>query len=182
MGRYETDEAVNEKDAVNMRTDDKLKNSVDFLEKIRTLPALECFDEKDLKELLRISKITRYEPGELIIEENRYGGWIYYLITGSVRIVKKGLESAVLRRTGDVFGDMGAMGTGDLSASVFAVGETTCLKFNMSKVEGLPNENRFVFRYAIFRGFAEVLAKRLSITNEKYLKAKEELERLRNSE
>lgn len=181
MGRYEINEAVIDKEALVMDPVDKLRESVDFLEKIKTLPTLQCFDEQDLKELLRISKITRYEPGELIIEENKYAGWIYYLITGRVRIVKNDTDSATLRRTGDVFGDLGPMGSGDLTASVYAVDETTCLKFNISKIDGLPNENRFVFRYAIFRGFAEVLAKRLSITTEKYLKTKEELDRLRHS-
>jgi CRP-like cAMP-binding protein len=180
MGRYGTNEAVATQEACEMRSVDKPNTSVDLISKIKTLPVLECFDEKDLKELLRISKVTRYAPGELIIEENAYTGWIYYLITGRVRIVKKGLESAVLRRTGDVFGDMGPMESGDRLASVHAVDETTCLKINVSKVDGLPSENRFVFRYAIFRSIAEVLAKRLSITTEKYLKAKAEIERLRN--
>ena len=162
-----------------MHTADKLKDSVDIIEKIKTLPALESFDEKDLKELLRISKIARYEPGELIVDEGAYNKWIYYLISGRVRIVKKGAELAILQRTGDVFGDVGSMGSGDLSVSVDAIDQATCLKIDISSVDGLPNENRFVFRYAIFRGFAEVLAKRLRITTSKYLEAKEELEQLR---
>lgn len=162
-----------------MHSEKKLKNSVDVIEKIKTLPALESFDEKDLKELLRISKIVRYEPGELIVDEGAYNKWIYYLISGRVRIVKKGAELAILQRTGDVFGDVGSMGSGDLSVSVDAIDQATCLKIDISSVDGLPNENRFIFRYAIFRGFAEVLAKRLRITTSKYLEAKEELERLR---
>ena len=162
-----------------MRTADNLKDSVDIIEKIKTLPALETFDEKDLKELLRISKIVRYEPGEPIVDEGAYDKWLYYLISGRVRIVKKEAELAILQRTGDVFGEVGSMGSGDLSVSVFAVDETTCLKIDISSVDGLPNENRFVFRYAIFRGFAEVLAKRLRITTSKYLEARAELERLR---
>ena len=172
-------EADTTEEACVMRTKDKLKDSVDFLEKIKTLPALESFDENDIKELLRISKIASYEPDELIVEEKAYEGWIYYLISGRVRIVKKGMEIAQLRRTGDLFGDMGPMGPNDLSVSVYAQDETTCLKINLSKIDGLMSENRFVFRYAIFRGFAEVMAKRLRITTEKYLKAKEELELLR---
>jgi len=161
-----------------VQTNDKLKDSVDFLEKIKTMPALESFDENDLKELLRISKIASYKPDELIVEEKAYEGWIYYLISGRVGIVKKGIEIAQLRRVGDLFGDMGPMGPTDLDVSIFALDETTCLKINLSKVEGLASENRFVFRYAIFRGFAEVMAKRLRITTEKYLKAKEELDLL----
>ena len=164
-----------------MEADYKLKDkdSVDIIAKIKTLPALESFNEKDLKELLRISKLVRYEPGELIVDESSYDGWIYYLISGRARIVKKGAELAVLQRTGDVFGQVGDIGGGsDLSASVYAVDEATCLKIDISTIDGLPNENRFVFRYVIYRGFAEVLAKRLRITTEKYLKTKEELDKL----
>ncbi len=158
---------------------EKLSSSFDIIEKIKTMPALESFDDNDLKELLRISKIVRYAPKELIVDESSYDGWIYYLISGRVRIVKAGNELAVLQRTGDVFGEVGKMGRGDLSVSVYALDEATCLKIDISSVDGLPNENRWVFRYVIYRGFAEVLAKRLRITTEKYLSAKKELEKLR---
>ena len=162
-----------------MPISEKLNNSVDLIEKIKTMPALESFDDNDLKELLRISKIVRYAPKELIVDESSYDGWIYYLISGRVRIVKSGNELAVLRRTGDVFGEVGGMGSGDLSVSVYALEEATCLKIDISSVDGLPNENRWVFRYVIYRGLAEVLAKRLRITTEKFLSAKEELEKYR---
>jgi CRP-like cAMP-binding protein len=168
------------KEAANMSADGKLNGNVDIIEKIKTLPALESFNEDDLKELLKISKIVRYEPGELIVDEANYDGWIYYLISGRVRITKDRNDLATLRRTGDVFGEVGGLGNGDLSVSVSALEESLCLKIDLSTVDGLPNENRFVFRYVIFRGFAEVLAKRLRITTEKYLAAKEELARLNN--
>ena len=162
-----------------MRGSPKISNNADIIEKIKTLPALEPLNEKDLKELLRISKIVRYEPGALIVEEGAYDGWIFYLISGRARIVKKGAELATLQRTGDVFGEVGNTETGELAVSVYALDETICLKISMSHVDGLPTENRYVFRYLIFRGFAEVLAKRLRITTEKYLKAKEEIDRLK---
>lgn len=166
-------------EAAKMPTPGKIKDSVDIIEKIKTMPALESFDEKDLKELLRISKIVRYEPGELIVDEAGYDGWIYYLISGRVRIAKAGHDLAVLQRTGDVFGEVGGLGSGALSVSVYAMDVTTCLKIDISTVDGLPNENRYVFRYVIFRGFSEVLAKRLRLTTEKYLAAKEELIKLK---
>ena len=153
----------------------KPKNDVDIIEKIKTQSALESFDEKDLKELLKVSKVVRYEPGDLIVDETSYDGWIYYLISGRVGIAKAGNELAVLQHNGDVFGEVGGMGNGDLSVSVHALEEATCLKIDLSTIDGLPSENRYVFRYVIYRGFAEVLAKRLRITTEKYLAAKEEL-------
>lgn len=169
-----------EKEIRVMPPADTLNNGIDIIEKIKTLPALEAFDENDLKELLRISKIVRYKPGDLIVKEGAYDGWIHYLISGRVRIVKKGNELAILQRTGDVFGEMADMGSGELSVSVYALDHATCLKIDMSNVDGLTSENRFVFRYLIFRGFAEVLAKRLRIATEKYLRAKEEVERLQS--
>ena len=81
------------KETLDMPTAGKLKDSFDIIEKIKTMPALESFDENDLKELLRISKIVRYEPGEIIVDESSYDGWIYYLISGRVRIVKAGEEA-----------------------------------------------------------------------------------------
>ncbi|MCJ8499340.1 cyclic nucleotide-binding domain-containing protein [Desulfatitalea alkaliphila] len=157
----------------------KQANKSEILAKIKTLPALEPLNEQDLKQLLRISKIVRYDPGALIVDEGDYEGWIYYLISGRARIVKKGAELATLQRTGDVFGAVGNIETGEQAVSVYALDETICLKINMSHVDGLPTENRYVFRYLIFRGFAEVLAKRLRITTDRYLKAKEEIERLK---
>ena len=90
MGTLELFEATASKEAPRMPAAEKIKDSVDIIEKIKTMPALESFDENDLKELLRISKIVRYGPGELIVDESSYDGWIYYLISGKVRIVKKG--------------------------------------------------------------------------------------------
>lgn len=177
-----SDMALFSEEVPMVRTTKKFKNKVEFLAKIKTLPALESFDEKDLKELLSISKIATYEPGELIVKEKSYDGWIYYLIAGSVRIVRKNKDIAVLQRTGDVFGEMGNMGASDLSVSVYAHDVATCLKIDINSVDELPSENRYAFRYAIFRGFAEVLAKRLRITTEKYRTAKQELDKLRRQQ
>jgi CRP-like cAMP-binding protein len=179
MESSDLSEAILSKEIYRMPTTDKLNNSVDIIEKIKTMPALKSFDDQDLKELLRISKIVRYAPKELIVDESSYDGWIYYLISGRVRIMKEGNELAVLQRTGDVFGDVGGMGRGDLSVSVFALDEAICLKIDISSVDGLPNENRWVLRYVIYRGFAEVLAKRLRITTEKFLSTKKQLHKLR---
>jgi CRP-like cAMP-binding protein len=179
MGITRLSEACLREEDPAMPISEKLDTSVDIIEKIKTMPALESFDEKDLKELLRISKIVRYAPKELIVDERTYDGWIYYLISGRVRIVKAGNELAVLQRTGDVFGEVGSMGRGDLSASVHALEDSICLKIDISSVDGLPNENRWVFRYVIYRGFAEVLAKRLRITTEKFDAAKKEIRKLK---
>lgn len=86
---------------------DYLKDNSTLTQKLRQIPTLELFDEKDLQGALQLSKIRKYKPGELILEEGSYDNWIYFLVSGKVRIVKHGEELSVLRRKGDVFGEMG---------------------------------------------------------------------------
>ena len=158
---------------------DKMENEQDLLGKIKTLPAMASFEDKDLQELLRISKIARYSTGDRIVEEKNHDGWIYYLISGRVRIIKKETELAVLHHVGDIFGDVGLLNNNDLTVSVHALEDTVCLKIAVSNMDGLSNENRFIFRYAIFRSIAEIMAKRLRITTQKYIAAKKEIEQLK---
>ncbi len=86
---------------------DYLKDNSTLTQELRQIPTLELFDEKDLQGALQLSKIRKYRPGELSLEEDSYDSWIYFLVSGKVRIVKHGEELSVLRRKGDVFGEMG---------------------------------------------------------------------------
>jgi CRP-like cAMP-binding protein len=153
----------------------------DILHKIKDMPALESFAEAELQELMKISKIVTFREGETVIDEGHYAGWAYYLLTGKVQIVKHGKELATLQQTGDVFGEMGAIDYGMRSASVYAMVDSSCLMININSVERLSDENRYAFRYVLFRGFAEALAQRLRITTDKYLQAQQELESLKAS-
>ena len=68
---------------------DYLKESEDLIIKFREIPTLKSFDEKDLKGILKLSKIRKYDPGELILEEGRYDNWVYFLVSGKVRIINR---------------------------------------------------------------------------------------------
>lgn len=157
---------------------DQPKHDV-LLKEIKRLPALNRLEDAELQDLMKISKIVTHGPGAKIITEGGYEGWIYYLITGRVRIEKGGKELVTLYRTGDVFGEMGVIDSSARSASVTALEKTTCLAVNISMLEDHDSTDRFAFRYILFRGFAEVLAKRLRITTEKYIAVREELMRVK---
>lgn len=145
---------------------------------LRRMPALDLLADDALHDLARISRIESFETGDTIIAEGSYGGWVYYLLSGKIRIVKRGREMASLQRIGDLFGEMGVIDYGMRSASVQAVTAVTCLRINLANVDRLPTNNRYAFRYTLYRGFAEAMAERLRITTEKYLATKEALEKL----
>jgi len=150
----------------------------DILEKLKQIPALGSFTEQDLQELLQFSKILRYKPGDLIIAEGCYEGWIYYLISGKARIIKNGKELTVLQRTGDIFGEMSVIDGSARSASVYSIDDSLCLAIDFSRTDKMVIDNKLALRYTIYRDFSEVLANRLRLTTLELVKAKSELEKL----
>jgi len=157
------------------------KNS-DLINKLKQIPVLENFEDDDLQELLQLAKLMEYDPGDLILEEGSEDNWIFYLVSGKAKIVKNGKDLVVLRRIGDVFGEMGIIDGTVRSASVQAIDKTVCLATDISIIDQMPREKRSNFKYIIFRGFAEILANRLRETTDELLRAKEEIERLKLSQ
>lgn len=97
---------------------DYLKDNSEIIEKLRKIPAPQSFEEKEFNGLLRLSKIKKYESGELIIKEDTYDDRIFFIVSGKVRVTKHGKELTVLRRRGDLFGEMGIIDGSARSASV----------------------------------------------------------------
>ncbi len=77
-----------------------------LIERLRKIPFLKSFDERCLKEILSSSKIRKYEPGERIIAEGACDSWIYVIISGQVKVVKKEEEIGQLGHIGDIFGEL----------------------------------------------------------------------------
>lgn len=61
-----------------------------------------------------------YDPGEVLIKEAQYDNWIYFLMSGKVGIQKQGEIIAVLKRMGDLFGEIGIIDGSPRSASIVA--------------------------------------------------------------
>jgi len=158
---------------------DYLKDNINILKKLRKIPTLDAFSEKDLKGLMELSKIRKYEPGELILKENNYDCWIYFLVSGKIRIEKHGKDLSVLERTGAVFGEMGIIDGSPRSASVYAINEAVCLATDISYIDRLSGKDKIAFCYILYRIFSEILANRLRETSEELIKVKKENERLK---
>jgi CRP-like cAMP-binding protein len=158
---------------------DFLKDSELIIQKLMKIPAMRALEKRHLQALLEMSEIREFEPGDQILEEGQFERSIFYLISGKARIVKNGKELATIRRTGDVFGEMGVIDGSARSASVFAIDKTVCLQTDMSTVESLYGDSKLAFRYTIFRGFAQILANRLRMTSEELLRSREELSQIK---
>lgn len=156
-----------------------LKEDQEIIEKLHAMPVLSTFSEADLRGLLRLSKMVRYGPKELIIKEGHYDNWIYFLISGKVGIMKQDETIAVLKRRGDLFGEMGIIDGSPRSASIVAIDETVCLAADISYMDRLQGNDKIAFNAILYRVFSEILANRLRLADEDIVKLKDENARLK---
>ncbi|MDH5298765.1 MAG: cyclic nucleotide-binding domain-containing protein [Desulfobulbaceae bacterium] len=150
-----------------------------LIEKFRNLPFLATLDRRYIKEILQLSKLRRYTPGESITTEGCFDCWIYMLISGSVRVLIQNNEIAVIDRIGDTFGELAVIDGASRSATIEAITDTVCLATDVSFIDRLSPADHSAFSAVYYRLFAEIVAQRLRDTSEELARTKKELERLK---
>lgn len=148
------------------------------------LPGLKDFETRNLSKLLRLSKIREYESDELIIREGDNDPWLFFLLSGQVRISKRGVEIGQLYEVGEIFGEMRIVDSMARSASVTADGPTTCLCVDTSAKgrlsSGENRDERLDFLLLLYRIFAEYMSIRLRTTNDELIRAKNRIKEMRD--
>ncbi len=159
---------------------DYLKDNVQNLQTLLKIYPLRSFETKNLQQLLRLSKIKEYEHGEQIIKENENDPWIFFLLSGKVRVERKDVEIGIIDREGEIFGEMRLLNGLARSASVHAEGKTVCLGVDTSAASTrLTSDERADILLLLYRIFTEFLTIRLRLVNEKLVETKRELEKVK---
>ena len=156
-----------------------LKENLENIQKLMAIPALKNFETRSLGKLLRLSKVRQYEDGERVIQEGALDPWLYFLLSGKIRISKENLDIGTIDRQGEIFGEMRIIDSLSRSASVYAVGQTICLAVDTSAKDRLSAEDsideRLDFLLLLYRIFAEYMSIRLRLTNDELIKAKKRI-------
>lgn len=162
-----------------------LKDNVQNIQRLLTIPGLREFETRNLAKLLRLSKIREYGNGECIIMEGDNDPWLYFLLSGSLIIKKRGVEIGRIIDVGEIFGEMRVIDSQTRSASVYAVGKTICLGVDMSAKGRLSKadarDDRLDFLLLLYRIFSEYMSIRLRITNDELMKAKMMIDELKSN-
>ena len=122
-----------------------LKNDVKNIQRLLAIPTFQKLEADNLGKLLRLSKIRQYQNGEWIIKEGDLDPWLYFLLSGRVRVEKDGVEISKISEPGHLFGEMRILDSSSRSASVFAETRTLCLAVNTAgkrKFESGKDEER----------------------------------------
>lgn len=162
-----------------------LKNDVKNIQRLLAIPTLQKFETESLGRLLKLSKIRRYDSNECIIREGDQDPWLYFLLSGRVRVTKEGVELFKINTIGDLFGEMRIVDSSSRSASVYAEAPTACLAINTSGKKGFgiadSGDRDVEFLLLLYRIFAEFVSTRLRITNEELVIAKRKIEELKQN-
>ena len=164
-----------------MKESKYLQDNIQNIQKLFIIPALKNFETKSLSRLIKMSKVRQYEDGECIIEEGDTDPWLYFLLSGEVRIEKDNHDIASMNRQGEMFGEMRFLDNQGRSTSVFAVGPTACLAVNTGGAARLPSAGETAnFLLMLYRVISEYVSMRLRLTNEELVKTKNQLELLKH--
>lgn len=163
-----------------MRESSYLKDNQKILEKLKEIKFFKPFNDEDLHSFLDLGKLKEYDPGEIIIQEGEFDCWVYFLLSGQIEIIKNGKVMGILKRKGEIFGEMGVVDGSPRSATIRAAAKSLTLSVDGSLMDRKYKENELTFSYTVFRLFSEVLAHRLRITTEENTRLKEEIEKLKN--
>jgi CRP/FNR family transcriptional regulator, cyclic AMP receptor protein len=159
-----------------------LENSIENIQKLMSIPGLKNFDTKGVGKLLKLSKIREYQDGELIIQEGDQDSWVYFLLSGKIRISKGDHEIGKIEKKGEIFGEMRIIDSLARSASVSAIGKTVCLAVNTTAKNRLSTypteEDKLDFLLLLYRVFAEYMSIRLRATNDELIAAKKKIKQL----
>ena len=155
-----------------MKETDYLFGNEKIIGDLKKMPIFEPFTQSELQTLLNMSKLRTYSAGEEIIQEGAVDLWVYFLIYGKVRIVKKERTIAIMRRRGDVFGEMRFIDSSPRSATVIAENDVACIAVDTDYVEKLAGKDKIAFAYILYRVFSEILAERLRLVTRELIETK----------
>lgn len=158
-----------------MRETNYLKENKKALDLLRRIDRFEAFSDEELDSFLAVGKLKEYEAGETIIKKDETDHWVYFLVSGEIKIVKGEKTFAILKHGGDLFGEMGVIDGAPRSASVWALTKTMVLGLDCSTLTEKRKELASVFQYTVFRLCAQSLAERLRLTNEEVIRLQAEI-------
>jgi CRP/FNR family cyclic AMP-dependent transcriptional regulator len=153
-----------------------LKDNIKNIQQLLSIPVLKNFETKALGQMLRLSKIRQYEDGEIIIKEGDLDRWLYFLLSGKIRIEKEGVSICEISKMGEIFGEMRIIDSLSRSASIYAVGKTVCMAVNTSgKEKYSPDDESTYVLLLLYRVLAEYISIRLRLTNEELVALKKDM-------
>ncbi|WP_240433480.1 serine/threonine-protein kinase [Solimonas sp. K1W22B-7] len=127
---------------------------------LRRLHFFDGFSDEDINEILNVSSMATYQPGEALITESGVDAAFFIIALGTAEVQKGGRAIYRLEK-GDCMGEIGFVSGAKRSGSVVALNQVLALKLNASAVGRISERCQLRF----YKVFTETLIYRLSMAS-----------------
>ncbi|WP_051362180.1 serine/threonine-protein kinase [Solimonas soli] len=127
---------------------------------LRRLRFFSTFSDDEIDEILAVSQMATYNPGDALIREGEIDNAFFILALGSAEVRKRGKLLHQLEK-GDCVGEIGFLSTTKRTATVVATTRVLALKVNATLLDDMSRDCQLRF----YKVFAETLIYRLSVTS-----------------
>ncbi|MGH6959661.1 MAG: protein kinase domain-containing protein, partial [Dongiaceae bacterium] len=127
---------------------------------LRRLHFFDGFSDEEIDEILNVSSMATYQPGQTMITEGGVDAAFYIIALGTAEVHKGGRPIYRLEK-GDCMGEIGFIAGVKRSGSVVAQTRVLALKLNASAVERISEKCQLRF----YKVFTETLIYRLSMAS-----------------
>ncbi len=135
-------------------------------ESLKDVPFLQSFQGEHLVDLLHLCRWRECDPGDVVSIEGGSGSRIYILMAGQLDVIKAGEKLTTFDKTGDVFGELAALGDEMRSATVQASTKTFLLAMDQKFLHDVkPRDENPAFYAAFYEFLARITAQRLRATS-----------------
>jgi CRP-like cAMP-binding protein len=165
--------AEQEEDKGDVRTD--LISALSCSSMLREV-AQSCPESDRFRHMLKGAQIASFHAGQTIFLEGQRSESMYFLIGGTINIVRGGTSVAKLSQVGDTFGEVGVLTGAKRSAAAIAETKVTCVSVHPGK-SGFTEKDSDVLMQAFQHSLTKLLTKRLQTTTNELAASREELER-----
>jgi CRP-like cAMP-binding protein len=156
-----------------------LEDNIRNMQRLMVTPPLRKSEAENLRKSLRLSRVIEYEHGEIITEEGEADPYIYFLLSGKIRMEKEGAEIGIVDAPGEIFGEINFLEGIVRSGTACSEGKTVCLGvYTHTSANRLTSDGEADVLVLLYRIFMEYIAIRLRLTNDELVRVKKEIERL----
>jgi len=137
---------------------------------LRQIPLFADLTSTDLQKLNEIARDVTFDKGQIIFTEGSVGDSLFFINSGSVRVLKKGnigKEEVASLNSGKHFGEMALIDDGPRSATVEAVENTKLIQIKREELEKILAMD-LDFAYRMYRIMAKYLCLRLRQTTKDF--------------
>jgi CRP-like cAMP-binding protein len=146
----------------------KSSSEVDSLrEMLTSMNLFSGFPDELLAQLNKATAIVHVMPETEILKQGDFNNNLYFLILGTVNVLVDGHSVALLRRRGDLLGEMSVITKKPCAATIVAKTPVELLCIDTEKFRQLAKDKGDQFDHVLYRIYSRILTDKLNVTNQK---------------